>query len=105
MQKLQSLEAGGEELGDYDPHVYAHEAASETLYELDTIAVPEIPFDPNMDLDDRFNNLASIGMTHQSTKTTLVHKPVEVALENYHSLKQLQKVNVNPKWGQLAEEQ
>lgn len=102
MQKLQSLEAVGEELGDYDPHAYADEATAETFYELDTIAVPEIPFDPNMDFDDTFNNLASIGMTHQSTKTTLVHKPVEVALENYHSLKQLQKVNVNPKWGQLA---
>lgn len=58
--------------------------AAKTLYELDTISVPEIPFDPNMDLDDRFCNLASIGMTHQSTKTTLVHDPVEVALENYH---------------------
>ncbi|XP_075898207.1 desmocollin 2-like protein isoform X2 [Nelusetta ayraudi] len=100
--KLQSLEAVGEELGDYESHAYADEAAAETLYELDAISLPEIPFDPNMDLDDRFQHLASIGMTHQSTKTTLVHKPVQVALENYHSLKQLQEINVNPEWGQLA---
>lgn len=57
---------------------------AKTLYELDTISVPETPFDPSMDLDDRFCNLASIGMTHQSTKTTLAHEPLEVAMENYH---------------------
>lgn len=103
MQKLQSLEAVGEELGDYDPHAYADEAAAETLYELDAISLPDVHFDQNMDLDDRFHHLASIGMTHQSTtKTTLVHKPVQVALENYHSLKQLQEVNVTPEWAQLA---
>lgn len=84
MQKLHSLQAASEELGDYDPHVYADEETAETLYELDTVTLPEISLDPNMDLDNRFNDLALIGMTHLSTRNTLVHKPAEVVLENYH---------------------
>lgn len=81
MQKLHSLQAAGEELGDYDPHVYADEEMAETLCELDTIPLPEISFDSKMDLDDRFHDLALIGMTHQRTKDTVVKKPAEVVLE------------------------
>lgn len=64
--------------------MYADEEVTETLSELDDITLPEISFDPNMDLDDRFHDLALIGMTHQSTKTTLVHEPAEMVFENYH---------------------
>lgn len=80
-QKLHSLQAGGEELVDYDPRVYADEEMAETVSELDNISLPEIYFDPNMDLDDRFDDLALIGMTHQNTKTTLVQKPAKLVLE------------------------
>lgn len=81
MQKLHSLQAAGEELGDYDPKVYADEELEETLCELDTIPLPDISFDSNVALDDRFYNLALIGMNHQNAKTTLVQKPDEVELE------------------------
>lgn len=64
--------------------MYADEGMAETLYELDTIPLSEISFDPHMDLDSRFNDLALISTTHQSTKTTLLHKSAEVVLENYH---------------------
>lgn len=64
--------------------MYADEGMAETRSELDTITLPEIRFDPNMDLDNRFHDLALIGMTHQSTKTTLEQKPAEMVFENYH---------------------
>lgn len=64
-QALHSLQ-GGEELGDYDPHVYAEEGVAEADYELDAMPLPDITFNQNMDLDDRFKDLALVSMTHKS---------------------------------------
>lgn len=50
----------GGELGDYAPRVYADEGDTEINYELDAINIPDIPFDPDLDLDMRFIKLASI---------------------------------------------
>lgn len=66
---LCNLQAAGEELGDYAPHVYAEEGDTETSYELDAISIPDISFDPNFESDPtfKFNTLASICMSHKST--------------------------------------
>lgn len=47
---LYNLQAPGEELGDYAPHVYAEEGDTETNYELDAISIPGVSFDPDLDL-------------------------------------------------------
>ncbi|XP_076596261.1 cadherin-like protein 26 isoform X2 [Chaetodon auriga] len=66
---LYNLQAPGEELGDYAPHVYAEEGDNETSFELDDISIPDISFEPDFDPDLtlKFNNLASICMPHKST--------------------------------------
>ncbi|XP_044068451.1 cadherin-2 isoform X2 [Siniperca chuatsi] len=65
---LYTLQAPGEELGDYAPHVYAEEGDMETKYELDAISIPDISFDPDLDLDlnFKFNTLASVCMPGES---------------------------------------
>ncbi|XP_027133093.1 cadherin-like protein 26 isoform X2 [Larimichthys crocea] len=63
-----TLEAPGEELGDYAPHVYAEEGDTETLYELDAISIADTSFDLDLDLNQnyKFNTLASICMPCES---------------------------------------
>ncbi|XP_014843929.1 PREDICTED: cadherin-like protein 26 isoform X1 [Poecilia mexicana] len=56
--RLQKLEAAGEELGDYEPTVYDDEGDLAKNFELDAISNPEDPFDP--ELDSRFLPLASV---------------------------------------------
>lgn len=63
---LHRVQAAGDELDDYGPHVYAEEGVAEADYELDVIPLPDITFDQNMDLDYRFKDLASVSMTHKS---------------------------------------
>lgn len=64
-----TLQAPGEELGDYAPHSYADEGQAGTNTELDAISIPDIPFDPelDLDLDLKFKTLASICMLDPST--------------------------------------
>ncbi|XP_053173964.1 cadherin-2-like [Scomber japonicus] len=66
---LYTLQAPGVELGDYAPHVYAEEGDSETNFELDDIPIPDIPFDPelDLDLDAKFTTLATICMANDTT--------------------------------------
>lgn len=64
---LYNLQAPGEELGDYAPHVYAEEGDTETNYELDAISIPGVSFDPDLDLNFKFSTLASICMPCEST--------------------------------------
>ncbi|XP_067449720.1 cadherin-like protein 26, partial [Thunnus thynnus] len=66
---LYTLQAPGEELGDYAPHVYAEEGDIETNFEVDAISIPDIPFDPDLDLDLdlKFSTLAKICMANVST--------------------------------------
>ncbi|KAM6929800.1 cadherin-2-like [Lycodopsis pacificus] len=61
---LSKLEAQGEDLGDYAPHVYAEEGDTDTDFEPDACSIPDISFDPDLDLDldANFNTLASICM-------------------------------------------
>nr|XP_033484428.1 cadherin-2-like [Epinephelus lanceolatus] len=68
---LYAQQAPGEELGDYTPHVYAEEGDPETNFELDAISISDTPFDPNLDLDldYRFNTLASVCMPSESLLT------------------------------------
>lgn len=65
---LYTLEAQGEELGDYAPCVYADERNTETNFELDAISISDIPFDPDLDLDldFKFSNLATICMANDT---------------------------------------
>uniref|UniRef100_UPI0037E90618 cadherin-like protein 26 isoform X2 n=1 Tax=Semicossyphus pulcher TaxID=241346 RepID=UPI0037E90618 len=67
--KLYTLRAPGEELGDYAPHVYAEEKNTEPNDALDAISIPDIPFDPDLDLnlDSRFAVLASVCLPREST--------------------------------------
>ncbi|XP_070766908.1 cadherin-like protein 26 isoform X2 [Enoplosus armatus] len=73
---LYSLQAPGEEQLDYAPHVYAEEGDTQNIYDLDAISISDIPFDPDLDLDQKFkfNTLASLCMpsetTAYSTKTS-----------------------------------
>ncbi|XP_070824608.1 cadherin-like protein 26 [Chaetodon trifascialis] len=66
---LYKLQAPGEELGDYAPHVYAEEGDKMTIFERDDISIPDISFEPDFDpkLTSKFNSLASICMPHKST--------------------------------------
>ncbi|KAG8002549.1 Cadherin-like protein 26 [Nibea albiflora] len=68
-QVQQKLEAPEEELGDYDPHVYAEEGDMETLHELDAISVADtsLNLDLDLNLNYKFNTLASICMPREST--------------------------------------
>ncbi|XP_074499918.1 cadherin-like protein 26 [Sebastes fasciatus] len=66
-KKLHAHEAPGEELGDYAPHVYGEEGDAKTNFDLDAISMPDDFFDPDMDLDYKFNNLASVCMPSEST--------------------------------------
>lgn len=72
---LYTVEAPGEELGDYAPHVYAEEGDIETNFELDAIPIPDIPFDPDLDLDldFKFSTLAKICMANVSTAYSEKH--------------------------------
>ncbi|XP_071332827.1 cadherin-like protein 26 [Trachinotus anak] len=66
---LTSLQAPGLELCNYTPHVYAEEGETRHDFELDAISIPDVPFDPDsdLDLDIRFSTLASICMPNEST--------------------------------------
>ncbi|KAM9751919.1 cadherin-like protein 26 [Menidia menidia] len=57
---LDTLSAPGNELGDYEPHVYTEEGDSTHSFELDAISNPEMSFDLDMDFDVSFSTLASI---------------------------------------------
>lgn len=87
---LYTLEAPGEELGDYAPHVYAEEGNTKSTLELDAISIPDISFDPDLDLDldFRFNNLASICMpsenTAYSTKPSSPRLETETRIQSVH---------------------
>ncbi|KAL3064540.1 hypothetical protein OYC64_000738 [Pagothenia borchgrevinki] len=63
--KLYALSTPEEELGDYDPHNYTEEGDEKHNFDLDAISIPDIPFDPelDLDLDFRFDTLASICMS------------------------------------------
>ncbi|XP_041654575.1 B-cadherin-like [Cheilinus undulatus] len=74
--KLYTLQSPGEELLDYGPRVYAEENDREPNDVLDAISIPELSFDPNMQLDPRFNHLASVCMTNANTYHS--HKSVPV---------------------------
>ncbi|XP_068585783.1 cadherin-like protein 26 [Cebidichthys violaceus] len=64
---LTNLEAR-EELGNYTPHVYAEEGHIETNFEPDALSIPDVSFDPDLDLnlDSNFSTLASICMPSPS---------------------------------------
>ncbi|XP_047434351.1 cadherin-like protein 26 [Mugil cephalus] len=66
-----TLRAQGQELGDYEPHVYAEEGESEDTIEFDALSIPEVSFDPDSVLDLKFKNLAAICMQSDSTSTQL----------------------------------
>ncbi|KAM3871780.1 cadherin-like protein 26 [Diretmus argenteus] len=59
---MHTLQAPGEELGHYAPHVYAEEGDPGSNTDLDAISTPESHFDPDilLDLDPKFSTLASI---------------------------------------------
>lgn len=61
--------ASGEELCDYEPHVYTEEGDSEHNYDLDVISITEDSSDTDWDLDSRFSTLASICMPSSITGT------------------------------------
>uniref|UniRef100_A0A3Q3KDE9 Cadherin domain-containing protein n=1 Tax=Monopterus albus TaxID=43700 RepID=A0A3Q3KDE9_MONAL len=66
---LCTLQAPGEELGDYAPHAYAEEGDIENSSELDAISIPDVSFDPDKDLnlDLNFSNLASVCIPDERT--------------------------------------
>ncbi|XP_037832818.1 B-cadherin-like [Kryptolebias marmoratus] len=84
---LDTLHAQGEELGDYEPAVYTEEGDEEHVNELDAISIPELSFDPDLNLDSRFFPLASVclpdGITAQSTKNEYANS-VKHAAEMWH---------------------
>lgn len=67
---LYTLQAPGEELGDYAPRVYAEEEDTETTFDLDAISISDISFDPDLDMDleqdFKFNTLISICLEHRN---------------------------------------
>lgn len=67
---LYKLQAPGEELGHYDPRVYAAEGVMESNYQLDAISMPDISFDPDSyrGLDVQFSTLTSICFPNASSK-------------------------------------
>ncbi|XP_068198583.1 cadherin-like protein 26 [Antennarius striatus] len=64
---LLSLQAPGEELCDYAPHVYAEEGPLEGSYDLDAIPIPEVRFDWGLHLNSKFSALASTCMPSKGT--------------------------------------
>ncbi|XP_035511826.1 cadherin-2-like [Morone saxatilis] len=84
-QMVYNLQAPGEELGDYAPHVYADEGDTGAGFDLDAISIPDMAFDLdlNSDLTVKFSKLASICMpsesTSYSTKTSCVMEKLETA--------------------------
>uniref|UniRef100_A0A8P4G384 Cadherin domain-containing protein n=1 Tax=Dicentrarchus labrax TaxID=13489 RepID=A0A8P4G384_DICLA len=84
-QRVTNLQAPGEELGDYAPHVYADEGDTGAGFDLDAISIPEMAFDLDLkpDLIVKFSTLASICMpsesTSYSTKTSCVMEKLETA--------------------------
>ncbi|XP_042346961.1 cadherin-like protein 26 [Plectropomus leopardus] len=85
-EKLYTLEAPEEELGDYAPHVYAEEGDSETNYQLDAISIHETPFDPDLDLDWKFSTLASICMPSESTAYSTIRHEKATLIQNVHAV-------------------
>ncbi|XP_054652797.1 cadherin-2A-like isoform X2 [Dunckerocampus dactyliophorus] len=65
-EMLDSLHTG-EELDDGAPRVYAEEGDPDTSTELDAISIPEIPFDPELDLDFLLSSPDSIQIPNRST--------------------------------------
>ena len=64
---LETLRAPAHVLGDYEPHLYADEGDFDHSYKLDAISIPEVPFEPDLKLDNRFSTLASICMPSDIT--------------------------------------
>ncbi|CAL8275919.1 unnamed protein product [Boreogadus saida] len=56
------LQAPGEEVGDYAPHLYGEEGHPDSSQPLEPIPIQEVPFHPDMlqNLDTKFNTLASL---------------------------------------------
>ncbi|XP_024147802.1 cadherin-like protein 26 [Oryzias melastigma] len=69
MTMTANQKASGEELCDYEPHVYTEEGDSEHNYDLDVISITEDSSDTDWDLDSRFSTLASICMPSSITGT------------------------------------
>nr|XP_046254065.1 cadherin-like protein 26 [Scatophagus argus] len=67
-ERLCNLKASEEEDVNYDIlHVYDEERQTEFNYELDPIPISDVSFDPDLNLDFKFNTLASICMPPEST--------------------------------------
>lgn len=66
-----SLQAQGQELGDYEPHVYAEEGESGENVELDAISISDVSIDLDQDLDLKFSDLAAICMSSSSAPIQL----------------------------------
>lgn len=82
---MATLQEPGKELDDYEPHVYAEEGDADHNFELDDISITDVSFDPEMDLDIKFNILASICMP--SDVTTLQNiQASTLAQEESHEL-------------------
>lgn len=82
---LHKLQAAEEDLGDNAPRVYAMEGDSETDNELDAISIPDVLFDPDLDLNVKFNTLASICLSSQSTVYTTENTDTHVNDNIYQS--------------------
>ncbi|XP_029995890.1 cadherin-13-like isoform X2 [Sphaeramia orbicularis] len=67
---MYKLQAPGEELGHYDPRVYAEEGVMESNYQLDAISMPDISFDPDLyrGLEAQFSTLTSICFPNAKSK-------------------------------------
>ncbi|KAF3860678.1 hypothetical protein F7725_000933 [Dissostichus mawsoni] len=78
--EVYALSAPAEELGDYDPHNYTEEGDEKHNFDLAAISIPDTPFDPelDLDLDFRFDTLASICMSISNKKHSVlipIHTP------------------------------
>ncbi|XP_029973757.1 cadherin-like protein 26 [Salarias fasciatus] len=66
-KELHKLETQSCKQDEYRPHVYAEEGDSQHNFELDAISIAEVNFDPNLELDYKFKQLASICMPTGNT--------------------------------------
>lgn len=62
LQRLFSIQATEEDLGDYNPHLYADEGDSDTISELERISIPDdhLNLRELQDLGPKFRELADI---------------------------------------------
>ncbi|KAK2851634.1 hypothetical protein Q5P01_007910 [Channa striata] len=88
-KKLHTLQAPGEELGDYVPHVYADEGKSQNNFQLDAISIHDIAFDPEFgqDLDLKFHTLALICVPSEGTESSSKNPPAPMTLVQEESYK------------------